>query len=636
MTGNEQVTSEIEREAESEVAAAEIPFWLQATVDDIRELDFEGPIADSTSADCSDLSSPYREAAKLREKLGDQAAASAARVFAMLSAVSDFHFKPNDRNAPFSAMMVMEGRRSAIPEDFRGGPIVTLAEAAERSSNPVLKARLSDVCWLLERKRHALGRAAVASYVAIVDGINSGELKDRLERDDPLLGLTARDVLRRALYVGRAIGWDNDEVLAARNWISAIRARATKGANPVPVHWFFEIDLDFGISAPGSLAMEIEQFLTSRDPSSTSHMMVELWRLAARAHHYAKDDEGKYRCRAAAAEALVSEAERHASAMLASHWLSGAIAEYHGIPGKRERRTELRHKLIDVQSGIAEEMSSFSHPMDLTEIVEQVEKQLAGERELIDMLLIFADLERSPSPDKLIADATKSINEHPLSSLFGASFHDGEGKVIHRSEGGGFGDNENSNAIRVQIAQQEQIRRQLHSFGQVQTARRHIMDRFYVGEDTFHALLQHSPFIPHDLIGTFSRGFARFFEGDFTASLYILTPMLENSLRHVLMMHGHDVTTFDDANQVQEDRTISALFEHMRPELEDTFGQAIAADIDNVFLSKPGPSLRHQVAHGLLTDGSPYGADAIYACWLIFRLCCIPLFRQRDRVELPA
>jgi hypothetical protein len=292
--------------------------------------------------------------------------------------------------------------------------------------------------------------------------------------------------------------------------------------------------------------------------------------------------------------------------------------------------------LIDVQSGIAEEMSSFSHPMDLREIVDEVEKQLAGERELVDMLLIFADLERSPSPDKLVADATKSINEHPLSSLFGASFHDSEGKVIHRSEGGGFGDNENSDAIRVQIAQQEQIRRQLHSFGQVETARRYIMDRFYVGEDTFHALFQHSPFIPRDLIGTFSRGFARFFEGDFTTSLYVLTPMLENSLRHVLKMHGHDVTTFDDANQVQEDRTISALFEQMRPELEDTFGRAVSADIDNVFLSKPGPSLRHQVAHGLLTDGSPYGADAIYACWLIFRLCCIPLFRQRDQIVLPA
>jgi hypothetical protein len=436
--------------------------------------------------------------------------------------------------------------------------------------------------------------------------------------------------------MGRAVGWENDEVVAARTLVQNVRTRAVKDGNPVPIHWFFEMDLDFGISEPREVATEIEAFLQDEVAERGSHMIVELWRLAARAYHYAKDDESKYRCRAAAAEALVTEAEKHGSAMLASHWLSAAISEYHGIPGKRERRTELRHKLIDVQSGISEEMSSFSHPMDLREIVEQVEKRLEGERELVDLLLIFADLERSPSPEKLIANAIKSITDHPLSSIFGTSFHDHEGKVIHKSEGGGFGDDGNGDAIRVQIAQHETVRREIFVAGEVQVARRYIVDRYYLSDDTLQALLQHSPFVPHDVIGTYSRGFARFFEGDCTSALYILTPMLENSLRHVLKMRGHDVTTFDDARQTQEDRTISALFEQMRAELEDTFGSAITADIDNVFLSKPGPSLRYALAHGILHDGSPYGADAIYACWLIFRLCCIPLFQHREEIVLPS
>gem|GEM_PF-5401261 len=58
-----------------------------------------------------------------------------------------------------------------------------------------------------------------------------------------------------------------------------------------------------------------------------------------------------------------------------------------------------------------------------------------------------------------------------------------------------------------------------------------------------------------------------------------------------------------------------------------------ASDIE--FLSKPGPHLRHSLAHGLLHDGAPYGADAIYGCWLIFRLCLLSLFRYRGQVELP-
>ena len=111
-----------------------------------------------------------------------------------------------------------------------------------------------------------------------------------------------------------------------------------------------------------------------------------------------------------------------------------------------------------------------------------------------------------------------------------------------------------------------------------------------------------------------ARRFGRSLErkGDFTSALYTLTPLLEASLRHFLKLNGHDVTIFDDATQTQQDRTITSLFEQMR-------------DIENVFLIRPGPHIRHDLAHGLLHDGAPYSPDAVYACWLIFQLCLLPL-----------
>src|SRR4051794_9364313 len=86
---------------------------------------------------------------------------------------------------------------------------------------------------------------------------------------------------------------------------------------------------------------------------------------------------------------------------------------------------------------------------------------------------------------------------------------------------------------------------------------------------------------------------------------------------------------------MQEERTISSLFDQMRGELEAVFGKAITADIERVFLKKPGPYLRHAVSHGLLHDGDPYGHNAIYGCWLIFRLCLLPLFAVREQIQLP-
>lgn len=79
---------------------------------------------------------------------------------------------------------------------------------------------------------------------------------------------------------------------------------------------------------------------------------------------------------------------------------------------------------------------------------------------------------RSPDPAQLATYAAKSIREHPLSSLFAASHHDHEGKVIHRTESAGLGDDMNDSALQGQISRDEEVRRQLH----VENKRRRVLD----------------------------------------------------------------------------------------------------------------------------------------------------------------
>jgi hypothetical protein len=270
----------------------------------------------------------------------------------------------------------------------------------------------------------------------------------------------------------------------------------------------------------------------------------------------------------------------------------------------------------------------------LEEIARQAE-QAMNRPNLVDKLFAFAALDRSRDPPILRENAMRSIREHPLSSLLDVSHHDSEGKVVHRSAGAGLGDGADESAIQRSIAQDESIRRQISAQGTIEAALQVLMREHYLSDDVLVWLLSHSPFVPRDLVRTFGRGFACFFQGDFVAALYILTPLLENSLRHVLKAWGHDVTVFDDATQTQEDRTISSLFEQMRTELDAVFGTAITTDIENVFLKPPGPRLRHAVAHGLLHDAAPYGPDAIYGCWLIFQLCLLPLFEYRGQLVWP-
>jgi hypothetical protein len=405
------------------------PAWLRATLADLANLVFEAPIAKSKSADSRELGDLFRAAA------GETEDTPAARVFRILSAATGMSFRPKERNEPFGAMVVFEdGRRSPIPSDFQGAPAEVFVAVAERAEHPALRARLADLCWVLDRKKGKLAGAAVAAYVDIVRRVDRGSLEFPFDKGQGALKHDARDLLRRALQIGRAVGWDKPEAAAARAMVIELRARATQNKLPVPAFWFSELDLDFGISDPATVGKDIEDLVGSLPAEADAHNIVELWRLATRAYHFAKSDEDKYRAQSAAAEQFVLMAERQPMAMMASSLLSDAISELHGIPGKKDRRKELRHRLIDVQAGISEEMSLFSHPLDLEDIAKEVERAMSRPS-LRDKLFVFAALDQSPDPAQLAANASKSIREHPLASLFGASHHDHEGSRCLRQCG---------------------------------------------------------------------------------------------------------------------------------------------------------------------------------------------------------
>lgn len=582
---------------------------------DLEGLDFEQVIASSTAADTQELGDLYR-AASGAVGSGEDGKNDPARVrvWDFLWGVTGMPFKPEDTNEPFGPMLTMaDGRRSAAPSDFRGhGDVLQFVAGA--ATNVVLRARLNDVAWLLDRKKASCGVEALKAYVELVRRIEAGELKFRHGDDDWPFHPDTKDYLLRALGLARMLGWVKPEAEAAREQLVAVRKRAVAARDPVPVHWYCELDVQMRVSEPLEVAAEIEDVLANLPADANHHVVVDLWRLASRAYQARKKEDDKQRCQIAAAEVMVAEAEKVASPMLASHLLGNAIAALHGIPSARPRRTELRHKLVEV----------------LVESIQNKFKPLS----VYDSLFVFAVLDQSPDPEKLRAEAIEQIRKHPLSSLFGAAHLDDEGKVIHRTGGaGGFGDPDES-VIAQQIAQAEGIRRHISVSGQIEPARRTMTSGHYLADEVFYALTSQSPFVPQDLAQTFACGFSRFFQGDFTSALYILTPLLENSLRHVLRSHGHDVTTFDNARQTQEDRTITALFDGMRPDLDAVFGREITEDISHVFLGRPGPAIRHGVAHGLLHDGSPYGVDAIYGCWLIFRLCLIPVFPYREELGL--
>jgi hypothetical protein len=81
---------------------------------------------------------------------------------------------------------------------------------------------------------------------------------------------------------------------------------------------------------------------------------------------------------------------------------------------------------------------------------------------------------------------------------------------------------------------------------------------------------------------------------------------------------------------------LGGLIDRMRAELESILTQPILSEIELLFDKRPGPALRHEMAHGQIGAWACFHPDVIYACWLIYRLCCLPLLSDWGIVVKPA
>jgi hypothetical protein len=70
----------------------------------------------------------------------------------LIRTILSYHMKPNNAQNPFDAFLILEGRRSSIPEDLSDEEIQKLIDAYQNISDHELKARVADVLWLKKRE----------------------------------------------------------------------------------------------------------------------------------------------------------------------------------------------------------------------------------------------------------------------------------------------------------------------------------------------------------------------------------------------------------------------------------------------------------------------------------------------------
>ena len=250
------------------------------TVTDVEfaAVDIEAPVRGSSNVDCWSLASLYQTTTSKEEESGN---ATAVRVFGLLSAIANIHFKPEDRSEPYGPHSVTNAHRSIIFSDLRGDQSAVIAEFVPTIRNPGLRARLADIAWHYHRKLAAMAQQAIDAYCEAVQLVLDGEAKF-VDEDRTASSNDGCDMLRRACQIAHATGWKDPHAPRLRTLLGAVIRDAIDRQDHRGFFNSSELSLQFGIDDDDAIAANAENFAISKDVDP--HWSHDLWELAARAH----------------------------------------------------------------------------------------------------------------------------------------------------------------------------------------------------------------------------------------------------------------------------------------------------------------------------------------------------------------
>lgn len=531
----------------------------------------------------------------------------------ILADLFDFHFTPKDAGQPFRPMLIMDGRRSMIPDDLSEHQLDRLTASFSEVNDPEYRARVGDVLWL-RRRDAAAAREAVSCYIA------SGQ---RLE--DPDHWVPAMERYERAVRLARQIepkGELPGRVLAHLEE----RVLHYQGQDPL----YFSLKAlklleefrygDFGVLADIAGKIAASASASGGLDRARSHYAVQakLLRRAGRAPE-AED------VLCALAETFVTEAEAQESAgsfMGAHHFWQKAVQAFSDRPSLRSRIPELRGRLAAAGRKTLGEMKTASTgEIDISAEVEASQALLRG-LPWDDAFFQLAVMTPLIDVEKLREATIGRIRESPLAPLIQADVFDYAGRKIAVRPAIGSGDaKQEEQAIEGFMDEQARVHRHFTVHAILAPAIRVMRDEHVIDDDAIELVIKDSALVPESHLSLFVKGVREGFQFDFSTALHLLVPQVENGLRHVLEQSGV-VPRNIDADGVEDVWLLGRILDHEK--LREILDEDMLYELRTLMAGRLGPNLRNSIAHGLLNESALNGEMGFYLWWVIVRLICLP------------
>ena len=584
--------------------------YPQVTAESMAAVDWDALVSACAEQDCRYFGDEFRKESDRCK--ASQPERAAALDFAL--DVMSMGLRPSDARTPFGPLWEMDGRRSALPEDYARPLLKAIAGWATGLKNAELRARFCDLLWVQD-KNHSAARVAVLAYLdsaAVLEHPKDWSRgAKRMER-----------ALRIALRLGKAGADLKDRVIAV---IEEVLARYD-GTDPLYLseHLMGLLRMvGHGDAASyASLARKLAQRAEDEGDFWRAHTYFER---EADWHEFASSVAGAATAKRAAAEALVKEANAAMSQpgrgmITSAAILSQAVEAMRQAPGAKDRAEELHKELLRRQAASVGEMHEVSTKTDVREMTAAAIAHVTGKL-MLDAVIALCSIAESPNPAELREAVEREARDAPLSALAPMDIVNRAGKVVARAPGLGMGtEDDNEAALRARMFRRAAQSRHRIAYAAINPARATLMSEHNLSLSDVSALIRNSPWIPTGHIGMVAAGLHAGFDLDLTSASHLLVPQFEAVVRR-LVEHGGGETSFLDGSRIQQEKPLSALLK-MTQALQ-ALGEGGVLELQDLLNDPLGANLRNELAHGLLTDEGCHQADVLYMWWVMLRYCVV-------------
>jgi Domain of unknown function (DUF4209) len=524
-------------------------------------------------------------------------------------------------------------------EDFK-----MLSQLIGLTSDPEMKARMSDILWICKPK---LGiqtiKIAVESYLQSARNLEDIEHWNR-----------SADRLHRAAQL--AISADGSKSTEMRSQVAnhiydlIERYRTEKfeflaGSAMSVLYLELRKSLDFLCENVESLATKYAELSAQKASWGADYHNYRYGYYKIISYH-AKEAEwyklASNRCAERSARIKIAEADVwYAYKALAFKenlfWAVAAGNIKNGIQkfktiedtfGKQkdtsERMEQLHKEMLDYQKKAADTMPLMPIEVDMNDPeMKEVAKNLVREKSLKDSFYIVASCCKKliKSVEELFQEAESNKNSGGIHNFIPEVLFDYEGKTKAIGKTGDEG-------LEDRMFESARFYQTWFGFNFIAPACEQICSEHNVKIEDLSFIVENNSFIPSDREHLYARGLLAGLQKDPIVAVHLLVPQLENSLRHILKQRG-SITS--KAGSIQDDALLGEVLR--MPELLEILGQDTVFALRGLLVERMGSNIRNDLCHGLLSVSRFWEAEMLYLWWLILRLCLDPSFKQWNKTQ---